>query len=66
MYKKMSHEEYVKTVREQVVKTAKAMLRDEIRYLLGARKFDDLQREASVKDDYPDFSVFITIAFDSD
>lgn len=66
MHEKISHEDYVKSVRDQVVKTATAMQDGEISYLLGARKLDALRHEAAVKDDDADFRVFVAIASETD
>jgi len=62
----MSHEQYVESVRMEVVETARAMLDGQLSYLLGARKLDSLRHEASVNDDDADFMVFVAIASDTD
>lgn len=66
MSEKMSHEQYVHAVRQQIVATAQAMLDGETTYLLGARKLAGLQHGAEVKDDDADFVMFVVIASDSD
>jgi hypothetical protein len=66
MHEKISHEEYVQSVRDQVVQTATAMQNGEISYLVGARKIDALRHDASVKDDDEDFLVFVAIASETD
>lgn len=38
MSEKLSHDQYVLSVRHQIVKTAQAMLDGELSYLQGARK----------------------------
>jgi hypothetical protein len=62
----MSHEQYVQSVRKQVVETAQAMLDGEMSYLLGARRLDALRHEVSVGNDDADFMVFIAIASETD
>ena len=66
MYEKVSHEDYVQSVRDQIVKTATAMRNGEISYLLSARQLDALQHDASVKDDDAGFRVFVAIASETD
>jgi hypothetical protein len=66
MHEKISHEEYVQSVRDQVVQIATAMQNGEISYLVGARKLDALRHAASVKDDDADFMVFVAIASETD
>ncbi|MGW8392110.1 DUF2489 domain-containing protein [Pseudoduganella sp. HUAS MS19] len=62
----MSREQYVESVRLEVVETARAMLDGRLSYLLGARKLDALRHEANVNDDDADFMVFVAIASDTD
>jgi hypothetical protein len=66
MHEKISHDEYVQSVRDQVVQIAMAMKNGEISYLVGARKLDALRHDASVKDDDADFMVFVVIASETD
>lgn len=47
--RKMSHEQYVHSIRQQIVDTAKAMLAGDLSYLLGSRKLAALRHEAAVK-----------------
>lgn len=64
--RRASHEQYVESVRLEVVETARAMLDGQLSYLLGARKLDALRHEASVNDDDADFMVFVAVASDTD
>ena len=66
MHEKMSHEQYVESVRLKVVETARAMLDGQMSYLLGARRLDSLRHDVSVSDDDADFMVFVAIASDTD
>jgi len=62
----MNHEQYVHSIRQQIVETAKAMLAGELSYLLGSRRLAALRYEAAVKDNDPDFMIFVAIDSDTD
>jgi hypothetical protein len=66
MSEKMSHGQYVLSVREQIAATAQAMLAGELRYLLGARKLAMLRHEAETKNDDADFMTFVSIDSETD
>jgi hypothetical protein len=66
MDEKMSHEQYVNSVREKIVQAAQAMLNGNLSYLLGARRMDSLRHDAKVKGDDKDFMVFAAIVSDTD
>ena len=62
----MSCEQYLQSVRSQVVQTAQAMLSGETSYILGARKLDSLRHEISGMEGDEDFMVFVAIASETD
>ena len=62
----MGHQQYVESVRLEIVETARAMLDGQLSYLLGARKLDSLRHGASVNDDDADFMACVAIASDTD
>ncbi len=61
MSEKMSHDQYVISVCQQIAETAQAMLDGELSYLLGARKLPMLCHEAETKNDDADFIAFVSI-----
>lgn len=66
MRETMSHEQYVQSIRQQIVETAQAMLDGELSYLLGARQLNALRHQASVNSDDADFMVFVGIDSETD
>lgn len=66
MSENMSHEQYVLSVRQRIVKTAQAMLDGEMTYLLGARALATLRYDAEVENDDADFMLFVAIDSDTD
>lgn len=62
----LSHEEYVKSIRRQVVETAKAMLRGQIGFLVGSRRLCALRHEVDVADGDADFLTFVAIDTETD
>lgn len=62
----MSREQYLQSVRSQVVQTAQAMLAGETNYILGARKLDSLRHEIPGMERDADFMVFVAIASETD
>lgn len=66
MSEHISHEQYVNSVREQVVRTARAMLGGQLSYLEGTRTLVALRHEAAVKDDDADLMVFVAIDSETD
>jgi len=66
MNENMSREQYLQSVRSQVVQIAQAMLAGETSYILGARKLDSLRHEISGMEGDADFMVFVAIASETD
>ena len=66
MSEHISNEEYVATVRRDVVATAKAMLSGGVNYLEGARRLAALRFEAAVREDDEDFMAFVAIDSETD
>jgi hypothetical protein len=66
MSKHMTHDEFVRSIHSQIVATAQAMLNREISCLAGTRKLAALRHDAGVRDDDPDFMVFVAIDSDTD
>ena len=66
MNKNMSSEQYLQTVRSQIVQTAQDMLAGETSYILGARTLDSLRHEISGMAGDADFMVFVAIASETD
>ncbi len=64
MSKKLSHDQYVLSVRQQIAETAQAMLDGELIYLLVARKLVMLRHEAET--DVADFMEFVSIDSETD
>lgn len=62
MSEHITNEEYVATVRRDVVATAKAMLSGGVNYLEGERRLAALRFEAAVQEDDEDFMAFVAIA----
>src|SRR5438034_59832 len=60
MDEKMSHDQYVDSVRAKIVEAAQAMLDGSLSYLLGARRMDALRHEVAVKSDDEDFMVSVS------
>jgi len=66
MSEHITNEEYVATVRRDVVATAKAMLSGEMNYLEGARRLAALRFEAAVRENDDDFRAFVAIDSETD
>lgn len=62
----ITNEEYVKSVRQEVVDVAKAMMSGELQFLEGARRLSALRHEAAVREDDADFLTFVGIASETD
>jgi hypothetical protein len=66
MASSITHEQYVKSVRERIYAIALGMLNDEIPFLEGARKLASLSHEAEADGNDEDFRVFVGIASETD
>lgn len=57
----MTKEEYTRSIRQQVVDTARAMLERQLSFLAGTRNLVALRHDAGVAENDPDFMVFVAI-----
>jgi hypothetical protein len=56
-----THEKYARSVRQQVVSTAQAMLDGKLSFLIGSRRLAALRHEIDMATDDADFMVFVAI-----
>ncbi|WP_321965226.1 DUF2489 domain-containing protein [Paraburkholderia sp. J7] len=66
MKKHTTHGEYVRSVRQQVVSTAQAMLDGRLSFLIGSRQLASLRHETDITDDDADFLIFVAIDSETD
>jgi hypothetical protein len=64
--KHTTHGEYVRSVRQQVVSTAQAMLDGRLSFLIGSRQLAGLRHETDITDDDADFLIFVAIDSETD
>ena len=62
----MTEAEFTRSIRLQVIDTARAMLKRQTSFLAGVRKLVALRHDAGVADNDPDFMVFVVIESDTD
>ncbi|WP_288380798.1 hypothetical protein [uncultured Massilia sp.] len=61
-----THQEYVQSVRRQVVSTAQAMLDGQLSFLIGSRRLAALRHEIDAAADDSDLLVFVSIDSETD
>jgi len=66
MSESINDEQQVSIIRQRIVDTAQRMLKGSLSGIEGARILASLRHEAAVREDDPDFMVFVAIASETD